>query len=291
MNVGELLDLEENSALLDQARHRWDMWVETDSRLSVVERFDDLRALLATATTDEADQCLLALAMLAAPDGGDDVAAAAALAKALLPGACLLASRLTATLSRRHFRAQEPRRVNELVASQLWLEVRSFPWRRLTRVGGNILMNTRAGVLRECDDFGQLERVDRTWAHTLPVDSGLDMSARGVADWVRRGRGGATVLFGERDEASALEELLDVLEWACANDVISDEDRSLLLCLIDEASRTEIRSTSRGKGNLCANNLAAKVAPRLGVSAATIRRRAARSVEALAAAAPSGFGS
>lgn len=289
MNVGELLDLEENSALLDQARQRWDMWVETDARLSVVERFDDLRTFLATATTDEADQCLLGLAMLGAPDGGDDVAAAAALAKALLPGASLLASRLTVNLSRRHFRPQEPRRVNELVASQLWLEVRSFPWRRLTKVGGNILMNTRAGVLHECDDFGQLERVDRTWAHTLPVDSSLDMAARGVAEWVRRG--GATVLFGEGDEASALEELLDVLEWGCANEVISDGDRSLLLCMIDEASRTEIRSTSRGKGNLCANSLAAKVAPRIGVSAATIRRRAARSIEALAAAAPSGYGS
>jgi len=296
MSVGELLGLDGDSELLDQACRRWEDWVATDDRLGVVERFDDLRGYLRGATTQEADRCLLALAMLAAPDGGDDLAAAAALAKALLPGASVLARRLSVRLGAQ--RTGESRDVDELVASQLWLEVRSFPWRRLTKVGGNILMNTQQAVLRDCGDYGQLRRSDPTWARTVC----LDMTAGGGdgPDLLDRRRAATRLPAGEvgwgapadaDPEPSALQELREVLAWACENDVISDRDRMLLLCLVEEASDTQSRSTTRGRANLCANNLTAQVAPRLGLSPATVRRRAARSMRALAAAAPTGFAS
>lgn len=289
-SVEELLSLGERSGLLEEARRRWKRWVEIDHRLGVA---DDLDALLnyvrGSSTTEEADTCLLALAMLAAPDGGDDIAAAATLAKALMPGVCILASRLTVELSeRRWFPAGSAERgpvstcVNEQVAAQLWLEVRSFPWRRLTKVGGNILMNTRAKVLWECEDRRQLERFERMWTRTSHVG---EWSERGdeLEPWAgTRGAG--------RDAGStAPEVLMDVLDWACASDVISPSDRSLLLSLVNAASSTEVRATTRGKGNLCGDILSAIVAPDLGVSPATVRRHAARSVEALATAVPARF--
>lgn len=289
----ELLCLGEDSELLDQARQRWDAWVEMDARLEVGESLDDFLEYVWSASTAEADSCLLALAMLAAPDGGDDVAAAAALAAALLPGAVVLASRLTCLLARRRWyptgtahRGRVSERVDEKVAAQLWIEVRSFPWRRLTRVGGNILMNTRARVLWECEDRLQLERFERTWALTAPVgDWATGDAPHDPSLAARAGDDGDP----DRD-GNAHEMLLDVLAWACETNVISPEDRSLLLSLVEAAGTTEIRSTSRGRGNLCSDKLTAAVAPQLGVSPATVRRRVARSLEALAAAAPSGFG-
>ena len=97
--------------------------------------FDDLRTWLPTVDHEASDQILLALAMLAAPDGGDDIAAAAALAKCLLPGACRLAGWLSTLPPSEVFRDSQPvtagtwsavERIDELVASQLWIEVRTF---------------------------------------------------------------------------------------------------------------------------------------------------------------------
>jgi hypothetical protein len=295
MSVGEQLGLDGNSDLLDQARGRWAEWVARDARLAMAPRFDDLRGYLRGASTEEADQCLLALARLAAADGGDDPAAAAALAKALLPGASVLAGRLTMRLSRR-LPPVPARRVDELVASQLWLEVRTFPWQRLTKVGGNILLNTQAAVLRDCGDRAVLERADPTWARTVCLDPAVAAEARSASSVLSRPGAGLVAnpvyaaAAGDADsEPSAREELLAVLEWACARQVISLEDRALLLCLVDEAARTPSRSARRGKAGLCGNAVSATVALRLGTSAATVRRRAAATMAALAAAAPHGF--
>ena len=78
MSVGDQLGLDDNSELLDQARQKWLAWVAVDPRLGVVEEFDDLRAWLPSVDSAASDEVLLALAMLAAPDGGDDIAAAVA---------------------------------------------------------------------------------------------------------------------------------------------------------------------------------------------------------------------
>jgi hypothetical protein len=300
MNLGDLLGLDEGSALLEQARQRWATWVAADSRLAVVEDFDDLRGWLASADRVAADEVLLALAMLASPDGGDDVAAAGALAKCLLPGACRLAAWLAT--QRRHMLPGDISLATELVASQLWIEVRSFPWRRGRKVAANILMNTRAGVLRECGDITQVGRTDQTWVHTALVEA-LATCDQGDVDVEPCARGErhmpaagwrpcllADPAPGPGDDLeSPLAELLEVLAWACEQDVISDDDRFLLLCLLEEAARVDTRRTGRGYGGLLANDVSERVAPRVGFSDKTVRRRASKSMRALAAAVPGRF--
>jgi hypothetical protein len=312
MSVGDQLGLDENSDLLDQARQRWPEWVAADARLAVVENFDDLRAWLPTVAREEADEVLLMLAMMAAPDGGDDAAAAAALGKCLLPGACKLAGWLSRLPPKSVLRDNQPvepgswsavTRIDELVAAQLWIEVRSFPWRRLTKVAANILTNTRVGVLRECGDFFQVARADRTWAKTALVEAfadgdiwsdGSEWGDGGSYEQSTRAIGYRPLLLAESghddEPPTATDELLDVLAWACEKQVISPADRYLLLCLVDEASRVETRNTGRGYGGLISTELSIRVAPRVGVSQATVRRHASRSMRALAAAAPGKFG-
>lgn len=302
MSVGDQLDLDDNSEVLDQARSKWPDWVAADSRLDVVAEFDDLRAWLPSVDRDASDEVLLALAMLAAPDGGDDIAAAAALAKCLLPGACRLAGWLSTLPPKEVFRDSQPvvagtwsavERIDELVASQLWIEVRTFPWRRLRKVAANILMNTRVGVLREVGDFFCVSRADRTWANTTLVESlssGEMPTGRVAGALFHRPEILADKSGPDHDEPSATEELLELLAWACERRVISDADRYLLLCLVEEADRVETRNLTRGYGGLIGNELSSRVAPRVGVSEATVRRHASRSMRALAEAAPRKFG-
>jgi|GEM_PF-421930 len=315
MSVGDQLGLDDNSELLDVARQKWPAWVAADPRLGVVEEFDDLRAWLPSVGSESSDEVLLALAMLAAPDGGDDVAAAAALAKCLLPGACRLAGWLSTLPLQDVFRDSQPivagawsavERIDELVASQLWIEIRTFKWRRLRKVAANILINTRVGVLREVGDFFHVSRADRTWANTTLVESfsrgdlfdtedgyawaaGEMRTERVTAASFRRPEMLADA-GPEQEEPSATEELLELLAWACEHQVISSADRYLLLCLVEEADRIETRNLTRGYGGLLSNEVSSRVAPRVGVSEATVRRHGSRTVRALAAAAPRKFG-
>ena len=92
------------------------------------------------------------------------------------------------------------------------------------------------------------------------------------------------------EEPSATEELLELLAWACERQVISAADRYLLLCLVEEADRVETRNLTRGYGGLLSNEVSSRVAPRVGVSEATVRRHGSRSMRALAEAAPRKFG-
>ncbi|MQW77331.1 hypothetical protein GHK92_15765 [Nocardioides sp. dk4132] len=314
MSVGDQLGLDDNSELLDRARQKWPAWVAAHPGLGVVDNFDDLRAWLPAVDYAASDEVLLALAMLAAPDGGDDIVAAAALAKCLLPGASRLAGWLSTLPLREVLRDSQPvmagtwsavERIDELVASQLWIEVRTFKWRRLRKVAANVLINTRVGVLREVGDFFYVSRADRTWANTTLVESfasGDVTSAHGGAGYSRRssvgGIAGAlchhpeilTDAGPEQEEQSATEELLELLAWACDRKVISPTDRYLLLCLVEEAYRVETRRLARGYGGLLSNEVSGRVAPRIGVSEATVRRHGSSAMRALAAAAPRRFG-
>lgn len=314
MSVGDQLGLDDNSELLDRVRQKWPAWVAADPRLGVVDNFDDLRSWLPAVDHAASDEVLLALAMLAAPDGGDDIAAAAALAKCLLPGACRLAGWLSTLPPREVLRDSQPvmagtwsaaERIDELVASQLWIEVRTFKWRRLRKVAANILINTRVGVLREVGSFFYVSRADRSWANTVLVGS----LASGDLTGVDGGAGFAAEMRSERvvgalfhrpeiladagpeqEEPSAAEELLELLAWACDRKVISPADGHLLLCLVEEADQVETRRLARGYGGLLSNEVSSRVAPRIGVSEATVRRHGSRSMRALAEAIPRKFG-
>jgi len=258
MGVAEQLGIgDEDGELLAVAARRWPTWAAADDRLTPIGRLEDLRPWLKGASSEDADEVLQALAKRGAIHGGDDRAAAAALAWALLPGACRVAHQLR-TLSER---------IDEVVAAQLWLEIRRFPYERLTRVAANILMNTRSGALQDCGAASQLQRSDPTWRSTRPLGPGARFWESPHAQ--------------ARPEPTAADELLDLLEWACDNQVISDQDRSLLLSIVEAADRADSTTVSRGRNGLLSNDISAAVAKEYGVSPVTVRRRASRSIEAL----------
>ena len=268
MSVADQLGLwDETSELLALADQRWGQWATDYPALTHCCGVRELRSWLPGADNAEADEALHALATLAAADGGDDIAAAAALAWALMPGACTLANRLR-TLDWH---------IDEIVAAQLWVEVRTFPWRRLRKVAANVLMNTRAGVLRECDAQAQLERIDPTWNRTSPVDPYSTF-------W-----GGYASTHCERPTHPA-QELLALLQWGCENKVITDNDRALLLCLVEAADSAATRRLGRGYGGLMANKVSEAVAQQWGIAPKTVRRRARRSMDALSSACTAAVG-
>lgn len=271
MSVAEQLGLDGvDSELLGQARCLWDDWVAAAPRLQVVTGLGDLRPWLRTAEPESTDRVLHELARLGSPTGGDSVQAAGVLAWVLLPGACSLARRMRMLTSR----------IDEMVAAQLWVEVRSFPWQRLRKVAANILDNTRAGVLLECGVPGQVQRFDRTWSHTLVADplspAWEGLSPRPPAHGRRPSAWRQPAL-----DADPAEELLELLEWACVAGVITGTDRSLLVSLVEAAARTDTRRVGRGHGGLMANDVSEAVASSWGISASTVRRRARRTVRAL----------
>jgi hypothetical protein len=184
-----------------------------------------------------------------------------------MPGACTLANRLR-TLDWH---------IDETVAAQLWVEVRTFPWRRLRKVAANVLMNTQAGVLRDCGARSQLERTDPTWSRTSPVDPYSTF-------W-----GGYASTHCERPTHPA-QELLALLQWGCENKVITDNDRALLLCLVEAADSAATRRLGRGYGGLMANKVSEAVAQQWGIAPKTVRRRARRSMDALSSACTAAVG-
>lgn len=257
----------------DLAARHWPGWVAAAPELGLVpDGACGLTSWLASAPPERADTVLRALARLGAVDGGDDRAAALTLAWALLPGACTLAGRLGGLSDR----------IGEQVAAQLWIEIRTFAWQRLSKVAANVLANTRAGVLRECEVASQVERVDRTWARTSRLDpSGPAWTA--TMDRVDRNSRGSR----EQGEPSTREELLDLLDWACANDVIGPQDRRLLLTLIHLAAQDDRPRRVCRRGGLLSDDLAERAGQVWGVGPATIKRRATRSMQALSDAAGS----
>lgn len=258
MSVENELGVGADSALLREADSRWGKWADAHPPLRVATSVGELRTWLRGVDQARADRALLSLAELAATDGGDDRAAAGALAACLLPGAHTLAHRLHGLTPV----------IDQVVASELWLQVRTFPWRRLRKVAATILMNTRAGVLRECGAVSQVMRHSVVQGRTIPIDP--------------------TVLFAHiesdpqsEDEAEA--ELQELLQMACADEVISASDRQLLLCLVAAAGR-EGKLTKGARSGLMGNALNARVAEDLGVSVSTLRRRARRTIGALSQA-------
>ena len=264
MSVAEHLGLStpESNELIRQARERWPGWVVADPCLGVVADPLDVKRWTLAAEPDCADEVLLALAKRAARDGGDDRAAAMTLCWALLPGA--------ASVDRWHHGLMY--RTDQLVASQLWLEARSFPWQRLRKVAGNIRGNVRSAVLLQGGRRPKRAASDHAWDLTglaEPADM-VELAAADLSDGL--------------PEPTSWEEMLEVLEWGCRQDVITTADRALLLSLVEAAERADVSRVRVKYGGLTGIGLSEAVADRWGVSAVTIRRRARRSVQALAEA-------
>jgi len=258
MSVAVQLGLQDDDCrLLLLAKQSWKSWSDSFPCLLRVGGVESLRGWLTAAEPEAADEVLHALVTLASPSGDDDLAAATVVALALLPGASALAHRLE-TLSPH---------IDELVAAQLWVEIRTFHWQRLTKVAANILANTRTGVLRECGVRSQLARVDRAWSSARPVDP-MAIFWTGLA-------------AAEDSPPPAVDELLDVFDWARAANLISSSDQSLLLSLAEAADAQATTRSGRGRGGLMANDVSTEVAVQWGISPVTVRRRARRALTAL----------
>jgi hypothetical protein len=130
---------------------------------------------------DAADEVLHALVQIGSPSGGDCRPAAWVVAWALLPGAIAVAQRAPAGPE-----------TDALVASQLWLEIRQFPWWRHRKVAGNVLANMRSAIARE----GALRRP--SWAERRTVPTGRLPEQQ------------------LHKQVSPSEELIDVLSWGRA---------------------------------------------------------------------------
>ena len=110
-----------------------------------------------------ANQVLLALARLAAEDGGNDREAALVLAWLMLPAAATVA---------RQYQDGDPD-IDAIVAGQLFIQVRTYPWRtRPGSVGAGIGRDLRRHVGRELGiQSGQrLVAVDPVVLDTQPAD-------------------------------------------------------------------------------------------------------------------------
>ncbi|MEJ7742395.1 MAG: hypothetical protein WKF73_07515 [Nocardioidaceae bacterium] len=263
MSVAEELGLEGDiGGLLAQAESRWDEWGRLHPSLGQLAGLDVLRVWLRTADPAEVDDVLLGLATLAALDGGDDAAAAAVLAWALLPGARTMANRL---------RNLTPR-IDEVVAARAVGGGSHLPVAPSAEGGRlGVAGNPERGAARMWRRSRGAAIRPHVARHRLdPPDS-----REGIGVYDRADK------FATQ---TASEELLDVLDSACEQSVISDKDRTLLLCLVEAADRIDITRVGRGHSGIMANRVSEAIASQRGISARTVRRRALRSLEALSSA-------
>lgn len=226
---------------------RWEGWVKACPALACVDR-TNVRGWLRRVDPDQASAALQGLAQLAATDGGRDTEAATVLAWVMLPAACRIARDL----------ADLHPDIDCIVASQLWIEVRTFNWRTSRKVAGNLARSLRRGVLRECGAGSQtlIEAMTVPWQDLLE-QMGADESAR----------------------ENPLETLVEVLNLGVAQGIIKDCDRSLLLDMV-EAARVSTRRHNAARSLLA---VSAVVGPKRGMPSRSVRRRGRRALDALAA--------
>lgn len=249
MSVAQLLGLQApEGELYEEACARWPAWVGQDPVLEVGVDLPGLREWCLDAPPTRANEVLLALARLGAPDGGGDRAATGAMLWVLMPGAVRVATRL----------APFSDRVDELVAAQLWISARTLDWARGVRVAPTVLMNTRREVLRDLGVTSTCQERER------PVDD-LDQ----VPDRTR-----------EASCPGAVDRLHALLGQARRAGVVSPEECQVLLALSEHAST---RATSYGSAGLLSRVSTARVAAERGMSHTTVVRRAYRALEALRA--------
>jgi hypothetical protein len=253
LSVVEQLGVADLAQGLEEARQLWQDWVEQDPRLASAPAVDGLRDWLMLVGIDAADEVLHALVQIASPSGRDCRPAAWVVAWALLPGAIAVARRAPAGPE-----------TDALVASQLWLEIRQFPWWRHRKVAGNVLANMRSVLARE----GMLKRPSWAERRTVPTDRLPEQQLH--------------------KQVSPNEELIDVLSWGEQVGLIGSGDRLLLSSLVEQTDRLGVRTSCRSGQGLMSASALAETAAEFGLSPGIVRRRARRSIDALASACRSG---
>lgn len=233
-------------------------WLRSHADILPAVHLPQLRTWLRETDPEVVDGFLRRLVMLSTVKGGDDVVAARLVMWALLPGA----NRLSRQLS-----SLSPR-IDHLVASQLWIEIRTFPKAGRRHVATCLLRQTKAGVLTDMEAPSRLRRRDPSWFAIEPGEFLADE------------------LPAAEPERTAEVELLDLLDWAVDNQVITHHERGVLLRLVEAANASPVASRACAQGGLLAHGVSTTVATDLGVSARTVRRWAGRSLRALTEAAP-----
>jgi len=244
-------------ALADRLDHvgaltRWSL---AEPALGQFQSVRDLAEATALGSdTDAADVALGALIRLAAVDGGDDEDAALVVAHLLTPGTRQMASTMRDL-------AEDPAL---LIAGELWMQIRNFPWRRRTRrYASNLLCDTRAAVLD--DALGP-----RALRHLVdPVDPTPTEEVAAVSPLER-------VVIESHDSSES--RLLDVLEWAQRSGIVTAADVALIVELMAIADR--LASDPRS-GGLNVGAEIAEMARRRRVNEKTIRRHRDRALSAL----------
>lgn len=262
MSIARELGLEATDPLAIIAL-RWAGWSELQPALKAVGVPAELQRWLQRSHThpksqtahQEVDSVLRALAILAATDGEDDPEAALVLAWVMLPAACAVSHRC---------RNRAPQLIDQIVAAQLWIAVRSFPWRvRQGSVAGNIAGDLQKAVSEDLDILSPGGD-----GRSVPADPD-DLS----------------LLMPETspDGPSPEVELLAVLDEAIEDGVIDWGERALLLSITcAAANEPEGRKSTTGVAGLLTAPVEEAVAGEYRSSRRAVRRRASRCVEALA---------
>lgn len=241
------------------ARSRWHSWVEKEPSLARAGELLELRVWTRTADASAKDSALRSLAKLGSADGDDDSAAITALTWALVPGASMLAHRLSDMSGD----------IDELVASHLWIAARTFDWERRRSTAASILRDTLRAVQAELGVGEGALRQDRAWTQTICVEPASPT-------WHRHAEVDAEPFVGSSRE------LVELLEAAADVGVISTQDRVLLIELALASDEAGVPAR-RGRAGLMTPCASEAVADRWGISTRTVRRRAARSIEKLRA--------
>jgi len=257
MPIEQFFGRADEQAQLTDDSGRWGMWVQAQPGLGQVPSAATLVELIHDrAQPKRANELLLALVQVGSADGGADEAAATFVAALLAPGGNRIIRNLT-TLGPD---------VADIVAGQLWLQVRDYPWRAKPRaVAKNVLMDTRRAVLR---DYGASTQ---RRAALVPIPSPDDAS-RGDHALER-------VTFDAQVPDLAL---LQLLVWATAWRVLRPQDAALLwdLVLVDADLRTTI-TKPLSHGGAGSKRAAARFADDRGVTSRHIRRQRDLAVSAL----------
>jgi hypothetical protein len=234
---------------------RWPSWVAAEPVLASVAGLGEVAAIAADrADPGRADVLLAALVRLGAADGGNDADAAHAVALLLANGAGRLAGQLR-NLSED---------IEQMVAGQVWLQIREFPWRRRRRaIAQNILMDARRAVLA---DLGVDTASRRRGVVVILVDT-IEAAATDC-------RSGILLHHDHRSRSGEEPTLEGILQWATGNGVVRDQDAAILL----ELARLQMTGAVRGLNS--AAEISA-VATRRGVNEKTVRRSRDRAVRSL----------
>ena len=255
LSLEQSLDL---PRLLDSAQQLLPRWAQRYPALSGLDSVADVAAATRRGSEADRDDVLIALVELASPDGGDSPEAAALLCQLLIPA---VVSTLLAGISGSRELSRDD--VTNLVAAQLWVAARTFPWQTHRKVAVSIQWTVRRAVLAELGFPNHLVRVDRTWAATSAAgDQRLD------------------ALVIDEGEMPAERQLELLLGTAVERGVVSRSDVELLWTLVLESQQVSGRYTSCG---LMSERVSELVGARLGVAGRTVRRRAARALDRLRA--------